>query len=147
MSTTIKKEVEVEVELEYSEICEAVSDLDKQEKRSLIQDCELLTDQNVIDYIDNLDSEEKLKIAEKCDLMDNDVIESHISNLSEDEVKDLLENAGHEDLLKGGSSMSENDEILLNIVKKRLTRKDIERVVKNNDMATLIKALIGILED
>jgi len=145
MSTTIKKEVEVE--LEYSEICEAVSDLDRQEKRSLIQDCELLTDQNVIDYIDNLDSEEKLKIAEKCDLIDNDVIESHISNLSEDEVKDLLDNAGHEDLLKGGSSMSENDEILLNIVKKRLSRKDIERVVEKNDMATLIKALIGILED
>jgi len=145
MSTTIKKEVEIEIE--YSEICEAVSDLDRQEKLSLVQDCELLTDQNVIDYIDNLDSEEKLKIAEKCDLIDNDVIESHISNLSEDEVKDLLDNAGHEDLLKGGSSMSENDEILLNIVKKRLSRKDIERVVEKNDMATLIKALIGILED
>jgi hypothetical protein len=145
MSTTIKKEVEIEIE--YSEICEAVSDLDRQEKLSLVQDCELINEKSVIDYIDNLDSEEKLKIAEKCDLMDNDVIESHISNLSEDEVKDLLENAGHEDLLKGGSSMSENDEILLNIVKKRLSRKDIERVVKNNDMATLIKALIGILED
>jgi hypothetical protein len=145
MSTTIKKEVEIEIE--YSEICEAVSDLDRQEKLSLVQDCELINEKSVIDYIDNLDSEEKLKIAEKCDLIDNDVIESHISNLSEDEVKDLLENTGHEDLLKGGSSMSENDEILLNIVKKRLSRKDIERVVKNNDMATLIKALIGILED
>ena len=147
MSTTIKKEVEVEVELEYSEICEAVSDLDSQEKLSLVQDCELINEKSVIDYIDNLDSDDKLKIAEKCDLMDNDVIESHISNLSEDEVKDLLENTGYEDLLKGGSSMSENDEILLGIVKKRLTRKDIERVVEKGDMATLIKALIGILED
>jgi hypothetical protein len=145
MSTTIKKEVEIEIE--YSEICEAVSDLDRQEKLSLVQDCELINEKSVIDYIDNLDSDDKLKIAEKCDLMDNDVIESHISNLSEDEVKDLLENTGHEDLLKGGSSMSKNDEILLNIVKKRLSRKDIEKVVENNDMATLIKALIGILED
>lgn len=145
MSTTITKEVEIE--LEYSEICEAVSDLDSQEKLSLIQDCELMDEKSVIDYLENLDSEDKLKIAEKCDLMDDDVIESHISNLSEDEVKDLLENTGHEYLLKGGSSLSENDEILLNIVKKRLSRKDIEKVVEENNIGTLIKALIGILED
>lgn len=145
MSTTITKEVEIE--LEYSEICEAVSDLDSQEKLSLIQDCELMDEKSVIDYLENLDSEDKLKIAEKCDLMDDDVIESHISNLSEYEVKDLLVNTGHEDLLKGGSSLSENDEILLNIVKKRLSRKDIEKVVEENNIGTLIKALIGILED
>ena len=145
MSTTIRKELEIEIE--YSEICEAVSDLDSQEKLSLIQDCELMDEKSVIDYLENLDSDDKLRIVEKCDLMDDDVIESHISNLSEDEVKDLLENTGHEDLLKGGSSMSENDEILLNIVKKRLSRKDIEKVVEENNIGTLIKALIGILEE
>lgn len=145
MSTTIRKEVEIEIE--YSEICEAVSDLDSQEKLSLVQDCELINEKSVIDYIDNLDSDDKLRIAEKCDLMDNDVIESHISSLSEDEVKCLLENTGHEDLYLSGSSLSENDEILLNIVKKRLSRKDIEKVVEENNIGTLIKALIGILEE
>lgn len=147
MSTTIRKEVEVEVEIEYSELCEAVSDLDSQEKLSLVQDCELINEKSVIDYIDNLDSEDKLRIAEKCDLMDDDVIEGHISNLSDDEVKCLLENTGHEDLYLGVSSLSENDEIILNIIKKRLSRKDIEKVVEENNIGTLIKALIGILEE
>jgi uncharacterized protein YdaT len=145
--STIKKEVEIE--LEYSEICDAVSDLDSNEKLSLIQDCELLEQRSVIDYIDNLDSDEKQEIIDRCDLLDDDFIENHISDLSESEVKDLLENAGHEELLKGNGSseLSNVDSALLEILKKHLSKKDIMKVVEKKDVATLIKAVSGILED
>lgn len=146
MSTITK---EVEIEIEYDEICEAVSDLDSSEKVQLVQDCELLDQSSVIDYIDNLDSDDKQEIIDRCDLLDDDFIESHISNLSESEVKDLLENTGHEELLKGNGSseLSEEDSALLEILKKHLSKKDIKKVVEKKDMATLIKAVIGILED
>jgi hypothetical protein len=143
MSTTIKKEVEIEIE--YDDVCEAVSELSRDERMRLVQDCELLNDRTVIDYIDNLDSDEKQNIADRCELLSDDVIESHISNLSEEEVKVFLENAGHEDILNNSSDLSTEDKILLNLIKNRLTEKDLNVVLEKKDVPTLIKALIGIL--
>jgi hypothetical protein len=146
MSTTITKEIEVEIELEYNEICEAVSDLCKQEKRSLVQDCELLNEQMVVDYIDNLDSDEKESIVDSCNLLDDNFIENHISNLSESEVKDLLENAGHEEILNGSSEVSEKDAKILEICKKHLSESQIDTLIeKHEDFAVLIKAMVSIL--
>jgi hypothetical protein len=136
MSTTITKEIEVEIELKYNEICEAVSDLCKQEKRSLVQDCEL----------DNLDSDEKESIVDSCNLLDDNFIENHISNLSESEVKDLLENAGHEEILNGSSEVSEKDAKILEICKKHLSESQIDTLIeKHEDFAVLIKAMVSIL--
>jgi len=143
MSTITK---EVEIEIEYNEICEAVSDLSRDEQTQLVQDCELINQRSVIDYIDNLDSEEKQEIVDRCDLMEDEIVENYISNLSESEVKDLLENNGHEDLLKGNSELNDEDSKLLEICKKHLTEKQIETIIeKHEDFAVLIKAMVSIL--
>lgn len=143
MSTITK---EVEIEIEYNEICEAVSDLSRDEQTQLVQDCELINQRSVIDYIDNLDSDDKQEIVDRCDLMEDEIVENYISNLSESEVKDLLENNGHEDLLKGVSDLSEDDAKLLEICKKHLTKKQIETIIeKHEDFAVLIKAMVSIL--
>lgn len=143
MSTITK---EVEIEIEYNEICEAVSDLSRDEQTQLVQDCELINQRSVIDYIDNLDSDDKQEIVDRCDLMEDEIVENYISNLSESEVKDLLENNGHEDLLKGGSELSEDDAKLLEVCKKHLTKKQIETIIeKHEDFAVLIKAMVSIL--
>jgi len=143
MSTITK---EVEIEIEYNEIFEAVSDLSRDEQTQLVQDCELINQRSVIDYIDNLDSDDKQEIVDRCDLIDNDAIENHISNLSDNEVKDLLADTGHEDLLKGGSELSEDDAKLLEICKKHLRQKQIETIIeKHEDFAVLIKAMVSIL--
>ena len=146
MSTTITKSVEVEIELEYEEICEAVSDLSRDEQTQLVQDCELINQRSVIDYIDNLDSDDKQEIVDRCDLIDNDAIENHISNLSDNEVKDLLADTGHEDLLKGGSELSEKDSKILEICKTHLSESQIDTLIeKHKDFAVLIKAMVSIL--
>lgn len=145
MSTITK---EVEIEIEYNEICEAVSDLSRDEQTQLVQDCELINQRSVIDYIDNLDSDDKQEIVDRCDLMEDEVVENYISNLSESEVKDLLVDAGHEELLKGNGSseLSDEDSKLLEICKKHLTKKQIETIIeKHEDFSVLIKAMVSIL--
>lgn len=147
MTTTIQKTIDVEIELGYDEICEAVSDLSRQEKLTLVNDCELLNNDAVIDYIDNCDDDDKHEIIESCILITDSMAEGYISNLSGTEFMDLVANTGHEDLLQSQNTISEQDEKLLEVCKKYFTEEQIKVIIeKHEEILFAVKAVIGLVK-
>lgn len=142
MSTTITKEVDIE--LEYSEICEAVSNLSSREQIELVNDCELFNQASVIDYIDNCDDDDKHEIVESCGLVTVSMVEGYIGNLSGTEFMDLVAKTGHEDLLQSESPISEHEQKFLEICKKHMTEEQIKQVVtKYEEMDDFVKGMFS----
>lgn len=142
MGAVISKEVDIE--LEYREICEAVSDLSSREQIELVNDCELLNQKSVIVFIDNCDDDEKHEIVESCGLITDSMVERYIGNLSGVEFVDLVANTGHEDLLQSQNPISEQDQTLLEICKKYMTEEQIKQVVeKYIETDNLVKVMFS----
>lgn len=127
MAITICKEVDIE--LEYREICDAVSDLDSREQIQLVGDCELINNDSVIDYLENCSEDDINEIVQASNLVTDELMEKYISNLSTDQVRDLIADSEHRDLLKGDNPISEQDQKFLVICKKYMTEEQIEQVV------------------
>lgn len=144
MSHYITKEIEVEID--YQDICEVVNDLSSSEKMELVDDCELLNNKIVIDYIDNLDIQDRQDIIDSCSLMDDDLIENHISNLTESEVKDLLCDCGHENLINSASDITENEIKLLKLIKTTLSEKQLKKFLDNpKQLETITKGVVNMI--
>lgn len=142
MGAVISKEVDIE--LEYREICEAVSDLSSREQIELVNDCELLNQESVIDYIDNCSEGDIQEIVQKCGLVTDSMVEGYIGNLSGTEFMDLVAKTGHEDLLQSESPISEHEQKFLEICKKHMTEEQIKQVVtKYEEMDDFVKGMFS----
>lgn len=143
MGATISKEVDIE--LEYREICEAVSDLSSREQLELVNDCELLNQESVIDYIENCSEGDIQEIVQRCNLVSDDLIENYISEMSTDQVKDLITDTQHRVLFE--NNLSEQDQKLLDVCKLYLTDEQIKILTeKHQDISFVVKALLGVVK-
>lgn len=143
MGATISKEVYIE--LEYREIREAVSDLNSREQLELVNDCELLNQESVIDYIENCSEGDIQEIVQRCNLVSDDLIENYISEMSTDQVKDLITDTQHRVLFE--NNLSEQDQKLLDVCKKYLTDEQIKTIIeKHEDIASVVKVVFSLVK-
>ncbi len=137
MSTTITKEIEIE--LEYEEIRSAVEDLSSSEKLELVNDCELSEDikseiaGDLANFIDencsNFQMEEAVSIIEA--VIDNsgsptsDILNKVINNLDEDIKAELNVNVTEGE----GEKTTETQKEFLAVVGKYLDEEKMKKVV------------------
>ena len=152
MGATITKEIDIE--LEYNDIKDAVSDLSNSEKSLLIEDCELGEDikseiaDDLSSFIDDncsdFDEVEAVKVIQSVlenlnsDSPTSDVLNKVISELDDDVVAELNVNAGE------GGDVTQTQKEFLNIVARYMDEKGMEKVVNRHEQGT--ELLKGFLE-
>jgi hypothetical protein len=137
MSTTITKEIEIE--LDYQEVVNAVEGLSTSDQSQLIEDCELAENiksdiaDDLINFIDencsNFEHDEAVGIIEA--VIDNsgcptsDILNRVISNLDEDIKAELNVNASESE----GGEITETEKEFLRIVSKYLDEDKMKKVI------------------
>ena len=153
MSTTITKEIEIE--LEYDDIQSAVGDLDTYEKSRLIEDCELGEDikseisDDLPNFIDencsDIPKKEAVNIIQSVLANSNaptsDIFNSLFEDLDEDVLSELNVNVAE-------SEKPETDvqKEFLKIVTKIIGEAEIERIVlKHKENQELLQNLLKVV--
>jgi hypothetical protein len=154
MGTRITKEIEIE--LEYNEVRDAVNDLSNSDKSTLIEDCELGEDikgeiaddlSNFIDEdCDDFDKHEAVciikSVLEKLDsdTPTSDVLNKVISELDEDVASELNVN------VSGEGEVTQTQKEFLQIVARYMDEKEMEKVVSKYEQgAELLKGFLEFL--
>ncbi len=146
---TISKEVEIE--LEVSDISEAISDLSSREIRELIQDCEMLNEDIVGDFINDMDTDDLKSMIESSshsDILasvDEDAVCQFIENMDTDDLKSMIKSSSHSSILNSKDD-SDSDDIysqFMKVVRENVNDNDmISLVAKGDDLGVLIKAIV-----
>lgn len=137
MSATITKEIEIE--LDYQDLVNAVGELSSREQSQLVEDCELEENiksdiaDDLINFIDencsNFEHDEAVGIIEA--VIDNsgcptsDILNRVISNLDEDIKAELNVNASESE----GGEITETQKEFLQIVSKYLDEDKMKKVI------------------
>jgi hypothetical protein len=154
MGATITKEIDIE--LEYNDIKDAVSDLSNSEKSLLIEDCELGEDikseiaDDLSSFIDDncsdFDEVEAVKVIQSVlenlnsDSPTSDVLNKVISELDDDVVAELNVDAGE------GGDVTQTQKEFLNIVARYMDEEGMEKVVSKHEKgAELLKGFLEFL--
>lgn len=154
MSSTITKEIEIE--LEYNEVRDAVNDLSNSEKATLIEDCELGEDikseiaDNLSDFIDencsDIDKRDAVAIIQSVlenldsDTPTSDVLNKVISELDEDVASELNVDVQEE------GEVTKTQKEFLKIVARYMDEEKMERVVKKHEQgAELLKGFLEFI--
>lgn len=154
MGSTITKEIDIE--LEYNDIKDAVSDLSNSDKSQLIEDCELGEDikseiaDDLSSFIDDncsdFDEVEAVQVIQSVlenlnsDSPTSDVLNKVISELDEDIVAELNVNAGE------GGDVTQTQKEFLNIVARYMDEEGMEKVVSKHEKgAELLKGFLDFL--
>lgn len=146
MSVTISKEVDVE--LEFSDIRDAVNDLSSREQAELVAECDLLNKQVIIEYLENSDSDDLKEIAEKCDMINENVVVSYLDDLSEEDFKETISQTCHSELLGEGSEgdLTKEQVEFAKVCSKYLNKEQMKTIVqKHEDFAVILKAILGVV--
>lgn len=146
MGTSITKELEIELEL--SDIIDAVDGLHKSDKNELVRECELINHFTVIEYVENCSDESELKeIVNACEIeVDDEQVENYINEMSFDQFREVVGNSKHSDILTNSDNISEKDANLLKVCKKYLSENQIDTIIdKHEEFALVLKAMIGIV--
>ena len=151
MSTITK---EIEIDLEYDEVRDAVSDLSNSEKSQLIEDCELGEDikseisDDLANFIDencnSIEQDEAVSIInavlENSQGATSDVLNRVISDLDDDIQNELNVNVVEE----GG--VTETQKEFLKIVARYMDEKKMKKVVeKQKEGAELLEGFLEFL--
>jgi len=155
MGTTITKEIDIE--LEYNDVKNAVDDLSNSEKSQLVEDCELGEDikseisSDVSSFIDencdDFDRHEAVCIIQSVlekldsDTPTSDVLNKVIGELDEDIVAELNVNAG-----ESGDKATQTQRDFLKIVARYMDEEEMEKVVSKHEQgAELLKGFLEFL--
>lgn len=154
MSSTITKEIEIE--LEYNEVRDAVNDLSNSEKSTLIEDCELGEDikseiaDDLSGFIDencsDIDKRDAVAIIQSVlenldsDTPTSDVLNKVISELDEDVASELNVDVQEE------GEVTKTQKEFLKIVARYMDEEKMERVVKKHEQgAELLKGFLEFI--
>jgi hypothetical protein len=154
MGTRITKEIEIE--LEYNEVRDAVNDLSNREKATLIEDCELgedikseITD-DLSSFIDencsDIDKRDAVAIIQSVlenldsDTPTSDVLNKVISELDEDVASELNVN------VSGEGEVTQTQKEFLQIVARYMDEKKMKKVVeKQKEGSELLEGFLEFL--
>jgi hypothetical protein len=154
MGTTITKEIEIE--LGYNEVRDAVNDLSNSEKATLIEDCELgedikseITD-DLSSFIDencsDIDKRDAVAIIQSVlenldsDTPTSDVLNKVISELEEDVASELNVNVSEE------GEVTQTQKEFLQIVARYMDEKKMKKVVeKQKEGSELLEGFLEFL--